>query len=168
MTSITLEHPELVAMAQVLKALEALSDTEAQQRVLNWVCSHLGLNDLTEVKNTPSRPNSDSANMLSDSDVSTLREGTINSVTSKIQVKSCRTLLLASAAYLTFYKGKEKFSREELVSCAKEARAWKSDYNVRTSLNLGRMSDAGELMEKSKGVYALSVKKQAELEQTLA
>ena len=97
-----------------------------------------------------------------------MREGTINTVASKLGVNSCRTLLVAAAAYLLLYKGKEKFSREELVSCAKEARVWKSDYSVQTSVNINRMCDAEELIEKSKDVYDLSQKKLAELEKKLS
>jgi hypothetical protein len=167
MTSSILEHPELAAMAQVLKALQALPDTEARQRVVNWVCSHLDLNEPSG-DSTTSRPKSDSGNAFADDGTPVLREGTINTVASKVEVKSCRTLFIAAAAYLTFYKGKEKFSREELVSCAKDARAWKSDYGVQTSINLHRMCDANELIEKSKEVYALSSKKHTELEQMLS
>jgi predicted transcriptional regulator len=76
-------------------------------------------------------------------------------------------LLVAAAAYLTLFKGDEKFSREQLVATAKEARAWRSNYGVQTSININRMLESGELIEKSKNVYDLSQKKIADLEQRL-
>jgi predicted transcriptional regulator len=133
--------------------------------VLAWVGVRLGLS--ANVKRAL-RPQGEESRAQDREETTLLREGTVNTVATKLGVTSCRTLLIAAAAYLALFKGKEKFSREELVSCAKEARAWKSDYTTQTSVNINRMCDAGELVEKSKDVYDLSQKKLAELEQALS
>jgi hypothetical protein len=160
----TPDDPELAAMAQVLKVMEDLKDTAARQRVFDWVRVRLMLEG-----SAPGKTNSNSdVRQTPASDVApAVREGTISTVAVKIGASSCRTLLVAAAGYLTLYKGNEKFSREELVACAKEARTWKSDYTVQTSVNINRMCDAEELIEKSKDVYALSQKKLIELEEKL-
>jgi hypothetical protein len=156
------EDPELTAMSLVLKAVEGLDSPEAQQRVLSWVGIRLGLN-----VGAPG-PKGSQEGKAPAGDVRPPREGTVSTVATKLGVSSCRTLLLAAAAYLVLYRGKEKFSREELVSCAKDARAWRSDYVTQTSVNINRMCDAGELIEKSKDVYDLAPKKLAELEPKLS
>ena len=166
MTSTSHDDPELVAMAQVLKTLETLESTEAKQRVIDWVIVRLGLNIIYPSKNLARIIEQDSKQPPSNE--KPVREGTINTVANKLGANSCRTLLVAAAAYLVLYQGKEKFNREELVASAKGARLWKSDYVVQTSLNINRMCDAGELIEKSKDVYDLSQKKLAELEKKLS
>jgi hypothetical protein len=159
------DDPELAAMSQVLKALGALESPEPQRRVLDWVVIRLGL---STGENRAFRPRTEETKSPDRENRPATREGTINGVATKLGVSSCRTLLVAAAAYLSLYKGKEKFCREELVSCAREARAWKSDYTTQTSGNIARMCDAGELVEKSKDVYDLSQKKLAELERALS
>lgn len=152
-------------MSQVLKALETLESPEAQHRVLDWVGIRLGLN--TGAKRA-FRPLQEEAKRPGDEDTPALREGTVDSVARKLGVNSCRTLLVAAAAYLTLYKGKDRFSREELVSTARDARrAWKNDYTVQTSVNITRMLDADELVERNKDAYDLSPKKLADLKQAL-
>ncbi len=159
------DDPELAAMSQVLKALETLKSPEAQHRVLDWVVIRLGLS--TDEKRV-FRPRGEEAKPLGPEEAPVAREGTVDSVARKLGVNSCRTLLVAAAAYLALYKGKERFSREELVSTAREARrAWKSDYTTQTSVNITRMLDADELVERDKDLYDLSQKKLAELEQAL-
>lgn len=161
----TADDPELAAMSQVLKALETLESPEAQHRVLDWVGIRLGLN--TGAKRA-FRPLQEEAKRPGDEDTPALREGTVDSVARKLGVNSCRTLLVAAAAYLTLYKGKDRFSREELVSTARDARrAWKNDYTVQTSVNITRMLDADELVERNKDAYDLSPKKLADLKQAL-
>lgn len=159
-------EPELAAMHSVFRTLQDLNDPEAQHRVLDWVAVKLGLNM------TPKRTCSDQAAIVGDvgpaEPSAPLREGTINTVATKLAANSCRTLLIASAAYLVFYRGKEKFSRDELVSTAKDARLWKQDYVPQLSLNIARMCDAGELIEKAKDVYDIAPKKLVELERKVA
>jgi hypothetical protein len=160
----TADDPELAAMSQVLKALGALESPEAQHRVLDWVTIRLGLNADGKRAFPPKEEGGKPARR---EEAPVVREGTVDSVVRKLGANSCRTLLIAAAAYLALYKGKDKFSREELVSTAREARAWKSDYTTQTSVNITRMLDAEELVEKHKDVYDLSQKKLTELEQAL-
>lgn len=166
MTTILPGDPELAAMASVLKTLETLNNAEAQQRVLSWVTVRLGIS-IVPTRGGPAHAVEHVDSQTHDSGTP-LREGTINTVVTKLGVNSCRTLLVAAAAYLVLYRGKEKFSRDELIACAKGARMWKSDYGVQTSVNINRMCDAGELIEKSKDLYDLSQKKLVELEAKLA
>lgn len=165
MTSTTQDDPELAAMAQVLKILEPLEAPGAQQRVLDWVRVRLGLSASPQDSAPPPTRGSDGA--AATGETPTGREGTVNTVSMKLGADSCRTLLVAAAAYLTLFKGNEKFSREQLVATAKEARAWRGNYGVQTSININRMLESGELIEKSKNVYDLSRKKIADLEQKL-
>ncbi len=159
--------PELAAMHSVLRTMQGLNDPGSQQRVIDWVVVRLGLSGPTKpVRGALAQM--DSIPEFESTSATPLREGTINTVVGKTGANSCRTLLIAAAAYLALYRGKEKFSRDELVSCAKEARLWKSDYGVQTSLNISRMCDAGELIEKAKDIYDLAPKKMAELEAKLA
>lgn len=160
MTSTPHEDPELTAMAHVLKVLQSLEDPEAQRRVLSWVSVRLSIN-ATRREQAP--PKADSYD-TDTPDATVVREGTINTVATKLGVSSCRSLLVAAAAYLTVFQGKERFSRQELAECAKEARMWKGAYTAQISINLARMCESDELMEKSKNVFGLSPKKLTELE----
>src|SRR5262249_3857819 len=129
------EDPELVAMSQTLQALSPL-DVDARTRVVSWAIDKLGLS-------IPS-PRSGEAFGQRNATIGEgitepkVREGTINNVTIKLGADSCRTLLIAAAAYLSIYRGMDSFSREEWIGCAKEARMWRSDYSVQTSINIKR------------------------------
>jgi hypothetical protein len=147
---------QLTAMRTVMEALASL-DEPAQRAVLAWVASQLGL--------SKSAANA----VLADAPKHTAkREGTVSVVAQKIGAKSARDLLLAAAAHLTLYQGKERFTKEELVECAKEGRGWKADYSNQMAFNIKRMSDAGTLFEKSKDVFSLSDQALADLEGRLA
>lgn len=159
-------EPELAAMHSVFRTLQELNDPEAQHRVIDWVAVKLGLN-MASKKVPPVRPEV-VPEVGSTEQNAPLREGTINTVVMKLGANSCRTLLNASAAYLALFRGKEKFSREELISVAKEARLWKQDYVPQLSLNIARMCEAEELIEKAKDVYDIAPKKLAEIEKKLA
>jgi hypothetical protein len=135
--------PELMAMGSVLSALSPL-DRDAQERVLDWVASKLGLQEVREVRNIPdtavNRP---------------LREGTINTVCSRLGVKSCRDLFRAAAIHLSLYQGKDRFSRSDWVTCAKEAKCWKSDYSVQMATTITRLHNSGFVDEIAKDVYCV-------------
>lgn len=159
-------EPELAAMHSVLRTLQELNDPEAQHRVIDWVAVKLGLN-IAPKKMPPSRPEA-GAESGSTEQGAPLREGTINTVVTKLGANSCRTLLIASAGYLSLFRGKEKFSRDELIAAAREARLWKQDYVPQLSLNITRMCEAEELIEKARDVYDIAPKKLAEIEKKLA
>jgi len=85
-----------------------------------------------------------------------LRPGTVSAVAQKLGATSCRALLTAAAAYLSIFQGKESFTRDELIACAKGARSWKADYTNQMATNITRMLDAGVLFEKAKDDFSLS------------
>lgn len=137
---------QLVAMRAVMEALKPLDET-GRAAVLGWVNSQLGM-QVAQFKPTSSS--------LASLDSLPKREGTVSVVAQKISAKSARDLLLASATHLTLYQGKDQFTKDELVACAKEARSWKSSYSNQMALNIKRMADAGVLLEKTKDVFGLA------------
>lgn len=136
--------PELDAMSSVLAKLSALEDREMQARVLSWVAAKLGIGS-TALR----------APLKTEGVESATREGTITTVAARLNVKSCRDLLVAAATHLTLYQGKEKFSRADWVACAKEAKQWKVDYSVQTSTAIGRLLNAGFVNETAKDVFSV-------------
>ena len=148
---------QLTAMRTVMEAL-APFDELAQRAVLAWVASQLGLSKSPAGEVLAVAPRHAAAR----------REGTVSVVAQKIGAKSARDLLLAAAAHLTLYQGKERFTKEELVACAKEGRGWKAQYSSQMAFNIKRMSDAGTLFEKAKNVFSLSDQAVADVEGRLA
>jgi hypothetical protein len=150
---------QLSAMRAVMETLGRLDD-EARESVLAWIDSQFGRRTGTALTGrseaaTPSarqRPQ---------------REGTVSVVAQKLGAKSARDLFLAAAAHLTLYQGKDAFTRDELIACAKEARGWKADYSNRIATSITRMLDAGTLFEKSKNLFSLSENELAELDGAL-
>lgn len=136
--------PELDAMSSVLAKLSVLEDKEMQARVLSWVAAKLGIGSTALA-----------APLKADGVESTVREGTITTVAARLNVKSCRDLLVAAATHLTLYQGKEKFTRTDWVACAKEAKQWKVDYSVQTSTSIGRLLNAGFVNETAKDVFSV-------------
>lgn len=137
--------PELEAMSSVLAKLSALNDAEMQARVLKWVAIRLGLTG--EVR----------ALRISGGDEpsESVREGTITTVAARLNVKSCRDLLMAAAVHLSLYQRKERFSRSDWVACAKEAKQWKVDYSVQTATAIGRLLNARFVNETAKDVFSV-------------
>jgi hypothetical protein len=148
---------QLTAMRIVMEALAPLEEP-AQRAVLAWAASQLGLG----------RPPTSEAFADAPKHTAAKREGTVSVVAQKIGAKSARELLLAAAAHLTLYQGKERFTKEELVATAKEGRGWKADYSNQMAFNIKRMADAGTLFEKAKNVFSLSDQAVTDLEGRLA
>jgi hypothetical protein len=148
---------QLAAMKTIMDVLQPL-DGSARADIWNWVGNQLGLSGSSTPPSGTEKPVRDSR----------AREGTVNVVCQKIGVASARDLLLAAAAHLTLYQGKDSFSKEELVSCAKEARSWKGAYSNQIAINIKRMCDAGVLFEKSKDVFSLSDASLADVERKLS
>lgn len=148
--------PELLAMGSVLSALSTL-DKGAQERVLGWIAGKLGLQEVREIRNntdmTVNRP---------------LREGTINTVCSRLEVKSCRDLFIAAAIHLSLYQGKDRFGRSDWVACVKEARCWKSDYSAQMSTTITRLHNSGFVNETAKDVYCVADEELKAIEARLA
>lgn len=143
---------ELRAMGSVMEALAPLN-REAQLSVLHWVATKLGLQWQVGDANETDIESGDSVPRNAGGSV---RAGTINTVASKLGADSCRTVLIAAAVHLTLFQGKDAFTRSELVALARSAKVWKADYTNQTSTMIGRLADAGILVEKSKDSFFLS------------
>lgn len=165
MTTAQQEDPELIAMAQVLHALTPLNP-EAQRRVMDWVVIRLGLKMTIEGKKG-SPPRTEEPNAPDQSKPTLGKDVHINTVVNKLGVSSCRTLLQAATYYLVAIKGAERFTREELIACARVARAWREDYANQISVNIIRMCESKELIERADNVYDIDPKLQTALEQKL-
>jgi hypothetical protein len=150
---------QLEAMRLVIQALKPLND-EGREAVLTWVDSQFG----RRAKPTPAGP----SQPVTDGAAANKREGTVSMVSQKIGAKSARDLLLAAATHLTLFQGKESFSKEELIACAKDARGWKSAYSNQMAVNIGRMIKADILFEKSKNLFSLSQSSEAEMQAKLS
>lgn len=149
---------QLAAMRAVVDAVGGL-DEKSREAVLSWV-------DVQFSRRSPGR-SPEQASPRPSLEVNTRREGTISVVAQKLGAKSARDLFLASAAHLTLYQGKDSFTRDELIACAKDARGWKADYSNRIATSITRMLDAGTLFEKSKNVFSISTEKLSEIEGAL-
>lgn len=138
-------HPDLKAMAAVYAVLEPL-DQEARKRVLAWVASTFEMTVPAQVHAPP---------VTVDKSTLKRREGTINTVSARLGVKSCRDLFIAAALHLTLFDGRERFSRTEWVSRAKEAKSWKTDYSVQMATTITRLMNSGVVNEVAKDEYAV-------------
>jgi hypothetical protein len=156
---------QLDAMRKVMEAIRPLKK-DAQVAVLDWVDTQLGRS------RSSNRAGSESSRKQAanggDSPPPERRPGTVSTVAQKLGANSARLLLLAAAAYLSIYQGKDSFTRGELVACAKEARGWKVEYSNQMALNITRMLDSGILFEKSRDVFSLSDVTLKEMEGKLA
>jgi hypothetical protein len=147
---------QLLAMRSVMEALRPLDD-EGKVSVLEWVDRQLGRN----------RARGETTGSTRAEQPSPLREGTVSMVAQKIGAKSARDLLVAAAAHLTLYQGKDGFSKEELVACAKDGRGWKMEYSNQIALNITRMLKAEILFERARNLFSLSDAALADLESKL-
>ncbi len=148
---------QLAAMKAIMDALQPL-DGSARAEVYAWVGNQIGLSSSVTPTAKPQHT----------VQTSRTREGTVSVVSQKLGVNSARDLLVAAAAHISLYQGKETFSKEELVACAKEARSWKSAYANQIGINIKRMCEANTLFEKSKDVFSLSDSALADVERRLS
>lgn len=82
----------------------------------------------------------------------------MNSYIAKLGANTGRKILQAASLHLSFNDGRETFSREDLFGRAREAREWKGDYANQQATNVARMVKAGELIERSNGIYTVPQK----------
>lgn len=136
---------QLKAMKAVMEALKDLDDGD-RKAVIGWVNGQLGV----KPDGGPGEMNAGALN------ASPKKQGTVSVVAQKLGASSSRDLLMAAAAHLTLYQGKDAFSKHDLVACAKEARTWKTNYANQMASNIKRMESVGTLFERSKGVFSLS------------
>ena len=150
-------------LAQFAKAYEALSklDQAGRERAVAWLASMLGVSGragmTNEAPRAPEPPR----------DVPKRREGTINTVCARLGVKSCRDLFVAAAAHLALYEGKDRFSRAEWVSRAKESKSWKTDYSTQMATAITRLLNSGFVNEVAKDEFAIPDNQLTQLENRL-
>jgi hypothetical protein len=149
---------QLAAMRSVMEALKPLDD-HGKTSVLDWVDRQLGRNSVR---------NETIAGAANVEQRSSTRDGTVSMVAQKIGARSARDLFLAAAAHLTLYQGKDSFTKEELVGCAKEGRSWKVEYRNQIAMSITRMLKAGVLFERARNVFSLSDSALADLEGKLS
>jgi len=161
-TDLKESDPELNAMGRILEVLSTL-EPPMRSRVLQWVSARLEI--------TPQAPpafSGTSAPPVNGEAGASKREGTVSAVAIRLDADSCRTLMIAAAAHLTLYQGKDSFTRAEWIASARDARPWKADYNNQIPTIINRLLSAGSLFEKSKDVFSVDSAFLAELEQKLA
>jgi len=139
--------PELHAMSAIVSVLTGLDDA-ARRRVLNWVAEKSGISLADIPSATPRNVNG--------AEIGPKKEGTLSQLAARLGVESCRDLLLAAALHLVEYQGKERFAKDDWVSCAREAKQWKSAYSVQTATVINRLMDSGSVNETSKGTFSLT------------
>jgi hypothetical protein len=78
-------------------------------------------------------------------------------------------LMMAAAAHLHFVKGKETFTRKEIIAEMRTASGhWKSSYLANMTTNLNGLKSKERLRQISQGTYALSNKERQALGAKLA
>jgi hypothetical protein len=78
-------------------------------------------------------------------------------------------LMMAAAAHLHFVKGKETFTRNEIIAEMRTASGhWKSSYLANMTTNLNGLKSKERLRQISQGTYALSNKERQALGAKLA
>lgn len=99
--------------------------------------------------------------------LSTVSSQHMNSYVAKLSANTSRKILQAAAYHLTLNDGKDSFARDELFARARDAREWKSDYGNQQATNIARMVKAGELIERTSGVYTVPQKQLDQATQAL-
>lgn len=95
------------------------------------------------------------------------REGTINSVISKLGASSAREVQIAAAIHLTLFDGKERFTTSDWDDRAREANAWKATWSKDKAHNRKRLVATGFVVENAKDVYSVSADQLREYEAKL-
>ena len=119
---------------------------------LNSLTNDVFKNDIEEINNS---------DIASETKVETSKVNSenlsINSVAAKIGGKTGNELLIASAAQLNIYQGKDVFSRTDLLNEMKGATNYfKKTYSSNLSKTLKRIVSSGKLIERNGGNYAFS------------
>lgn len=157
--------PELDAMSKVFAALNKLEDEEAKKRILIWARDKFGI-ELTRPAVAHARPTPQEE--IRSQSVSSHPELSINTIAARMNVKSCRELMAASAAYLVLVSGKDRFTREEWLETCRSSSDWKKDYIGQFPINTQRMIKSGQINENQKHMYSLSRTFSKELEDKIA
>ncbi len=97
-----------------------------------------------------------------------LGQMTVGTVAAKLGVKSGPDLILAAAAHLTLFSGKESFSRKEILDSMKTATAYyRGTYVKNLSSYLQILVRDSKLVERAANIFALPANSRAQLEARL-
>lgn len=84
-------------------------------------------------------------------------------------VNSGPELILAACAHLTLVKGKESFTRKEIIEEMNTAKSYlKRSYISNLSKSLTNLVKSGKISETGREIYSLTAQTRKEMEQLLA
>ena len=93
----------------------------------------------------------------------------VNSIASKMNVKTGPDLAVAACGYLTLVKGRERCSRAELLATMKNASSYyKATMGSNLSSHLGRLVKSSRLNQTASDAYALTANEKKKIEDCLA
>lgn len=101
-------------------------------------------------------------------DATRTRDMSVGTIAAKLNVGSGPDLILAAASALTFFAGKEAFTRQELLSKMQEAKSYyKKSYGSNLTKYINTLIKSAKLIEGSSGQFSLSAGELGELENQL-
>ena len=93
---------------------------------------------------------------------------TVNTVAARLNVTKRKDFVMASCAYLSLIKGKERFERKEILAGMKSAQNYyKEGYRKSLTELLESLVKDGKLLETKKNIYALDARAKSDLETKL-
>ena len=93
----------------------------------------------------------------------------VNSIASRMNVKTGPDLAVAACGYLTLVKGRERCSRAELLAAMKEASSYyKATMGSNLSSHLGSLVKGSRLNQTASDAYALTANEKKKIEVCLA
>lgn len=92
----------------------------------------------------------------------------VGTIAAKLNVGSGPDLILAAASALTFFAGKEAFTRQELLSKMQEAKSYyKKSFSSNLTKYINTLIRSAKLIEGASGQFSLSASERDELESQL-
>lgn len=117
--------------------------------------------------NNKSLPKGDDLDSFDNSN--TVIDRSVSSIAISLNVANAPDLIIAAAAFLTFSKSKETFSRQDIHQAMKSAKGhYHKNMGSNLAKNLTSLVGSKRLNESSNGEYALTVKERMNLEKSLA
>ena len=103
------------------------------------------------------------------SEINSVIDRSVSSIASTMKAKTGPELIMAAAAYLTFAKRKETFSRQEVHEEMKTAKShYKKSMGSNLASNIANLVKNRRLNESANGEYALVAEEKVTLENLLA
>lgn len=149
------DDAELTAMGEVVKAIKDLTDEE-KQRVLLWAAQKFAVAVKSNFGGSSSPTGSQSFDLSTDT------------IATVLGANSGPEVAIAAAANLHFSQGKQRFSRQDLITEMRTAPAhFKETFVNNFTKYLAGLTKADRLRLVGQGTYALSSKERQELETKL-